>query len=158
MIFGYRMEAIHILGSEVMQPRGLIGLGYDSLDHCGPEIAEALRACSQPSNLPILAHCTQGKDRTGLIISLILFLLHVPNEAISKDYVMSEKELLPEKEERMKEIRSIGLTEDFAGCPKDWIDQMDSYINKKYGGVEKYCESIGLTKGDLEELRSVLSY
>ena len=42
MIFGYRMEAISILGREVMQPRGLVGLGYDSIDHCGPEIAEVL--------------------------------------------------------------------------------------------------------------------
>lgn len=158
MIFGYRMEAISILGKEVMQPRGLIGLGYDSLDHCGPEIAEALRAFSQPSNLPILAHCTQGKDRTGLIISLILFLLRIPDEAITKDYVMSEKELLPEKEERMKEISSIGLTEDFAGCPSDWIEKMDRYLNEKYGSVEKYCESIGLTKGELEDLRMVLNY
>lgn len=40
MVLGYRMEAISILGREVMQPRGLIGLGYDSLDHCGTEIAE----------------------------------------------------------------------------------------------------------------------
>lgn len=40
MLFGYRMQAISILGREVMQPRGLIGLGYDTLDHSGPEIAE----------------------------------------------------------------------------------------------------------------------
>jgi len=34
------MEAISILGKNVMQPRGLVGLGYDSIDNCGPEIAE----------------------------------------------------------------------------------------------------------------------
>jgi hypothetical protein len=34
------MEAVSILGREVLQPRGLIGLGFDSIDHCGPEIAE----------------------------------------------------------------------------------------------------------------------
>jgi hypothetical protein len=42
MLFGYRMQAISILGREVMQPRGLVGLGFDSIDHCGPEIAEVL--------------------------------------------------------------------------------------------------------------------
>lgn len=40
MMLGYRMEAISILGREVMQPRGLVGLGKDSLDYCGTEIAE----------------------------------------------------------------------------------------------------------------------
>jgi protein-tyrosine phosphatase len=42
MIFGYRVQAISILGREVMQPRGLVGLGFDSIDHCGPEIANVL--------------------------------------------------------------------------------------------------------------------
>jgi protein-tyrosine phosphatase len=46
------MEAISILGREVMQPRGLIGLGYDSMDHCGPEIAEVISLLSFPSPSP----------------------------------------------------------------------------------------------------------
>jgi protein-tyrosine phosphatase len=37
-ILGFRMRAIAILGREVMLPRGLVGLGTDTLDHCGPEI------------------------------------------------------------------------------------------------------------------------
>jgi protein-tyrosine phosphatase len=40
MLLGYRMKAISILGREVMQPRGLIGLGHDSIDFCGQEIAQ----------------------------------------------------------------------------------------------------------------------
>ncbi|KUJ15565.1 tyrosine/serine protein phosphatase-like protein [Mollisia scopiformis] len=158
MLFGYRMQAISILGREVMQLRGLIGLGYDSLDHCGPEIAEALRAFSRSGNLPMLAHCTQGKDRTGLIIALILFLLRVPSDAITNDYVLSESELLPERAERMKEISSIGLTEDFAGCPGDWVEKMEGHLKEKYGGVEGYCKRIGMEEEEWETLRGVLGY
>ena len=157
MAIGHRVEAISILGREVMQPRGLVGLGYDSLDHCGPEIAEALRACTNLDNYSILVHCTQGKDRTGLIIALILFLLDVPISAISYDYVASEEELLPEKESRMREIRSIGLTEDFAGCPKDWIEKMHKHLNQGYEGVDKYCETIGFSKEEQEKLRKLLT-
>lgn len=156
MIFGYRMQAISILGREVMQPRGLIGLGFDSIDHCGPEIADALRVYSTSSNYPILIHCTQGKDRTGLIIALILLLLSVPVPAISHDYCISEAELEPERESRLVEIRSIGLTEDFAGCPGDWIDKMEGHLNEKYGGVREYCRSIGFSETDEESLLSIL--
>jgi protein-tyrosine phosphatase len=156
MIFGYRMEAISILGREVMQPRGLVGLGFDSIDHCGPEIADALRAYSTASNYPILIHCTQGKDRTGLIIALILLLLSVPVPAISHDYCMSEGELEPERESRLVEIQSIGLTEDFAGCPADWIEKMEGHLNEKYGGVRKYCRSIGYSEEDEESLLAIL--
>ena len=156
MAMGRRMEAINILGREVMQPRGLIGLGHDSIDYCGPEIAEALRPYTVVENYSILTHCTQGKDRTGLIIALILFLLDVPVSAIAHDYVASEEELLPERESRLKEIESIGLTEDFAGCPKDWIERMQQHLDEKYGGVEKYCVSIGFGKEDQRKLREIL--
>lgn len=72
--------------------------------------------------------------------------------------MISEAELLPERAERMKEISSIGLTENFAGCPGDWVEKMDEYLNEKYGGVEGYCKSIGMAEEDLVKLRSVLSY
>jgi protein-tyrosine phosphatase len=156
MALGYRMEAISILGKNVMQPRGLIGLGYDSLDNCGPEIAEALRAFTSLPNLGILVHCTQGKDRTGLIICLILFLLDVPIPAISHDYCMSEEKLLPERESRMVEIKSIGLTEDFAGCPKDWIEMMYKHLEEEYGGVVAYCEKIGFAAEEQKMLIDLL--
>lgn len=144
------MEAISILGREVMQPRGLVGLGFDSIDHCGPEVAEALRAYSKPETYPVLIHCTQGKDRTGLVIALLLFLLAIRKDAIAFDYCMSEEELLPERESRLKEIRSIGLTEDFAGCPPDWIEKMEKHLDEKYEGVRKYCRSIGFSEEDEE--------
>lgn len=146
------MRAISILGREVMQPRGLIGLGHDSLTHCGPEIADALRLISDPANQPILLHCTQGKDRTGLLVMLVLLLLDVPTEAITHDYVMSERELLPEREKRLREIRSIGLTEDFAGCPERWVREMEGWLGEKYGGVGEYVREIGVTEGEVEAL------
>jgi protein-tyrosine phosphatase len=37
---GQRMEAISIVGREVMASRGLVGLGYDSVDYCGSAIRE----------------------------------------------------------------------------------------------------------------------
>jgi len=103
-----------------------------------------------------MAHCTQGKDRTGLIITIILLLLKVPVKAITYDYRMSETELLPEKEARMKEIRSIGLDEHFATCPEDWVEQMETHLDEKYSGVHKYCRSIGYTEEEEMELLQIL--
>ena len=38
------------------------------------EIAKALRVFTQEENLPVLVHCMHGKDRTGLIIMLVMLL------------------------------------------------------------------------------------
>ncbi|KAF7938712.1 uncharacterized protein EAE98_001050 [Botrytis deweyae] len=156
MGLGYRLEAIGILGRQVLQPRGLIGLGYDTIHHCGPEIASVLRTYCSPENYPILAHCTQGKDRTGLTIALILFILEVPIEAISHDYLMSEEKLLPERESRLKEIHEIGLSDDFAGCPVDFIEKIYEYLENTYGGVGDYLTTIGFTKDERTALAKEL--
>ncbi|KAI9761640.1 MAG: hypothetical protein M4579_000874 [Chaenotheca gracillima] len=158
MLFGYRMEAISIMGREVIQPQGLVGLGRSSIDSCGDEIRQAFEIISNAANYGLLVHCTQGKDRTGLIIALILFLLDVPLKAVTHDYVLSEAELLPEKKERMKEINEIGLTEDFAGTPSDWAEKMLSHIREEYNTVSEYLTRIGIDSNMQATVRSNLIF
>lgn len=146
MVMGYRTEAISILGREVMQPRGLIGLGKDSIDHARDEIREIFEFLADARNYPLLVHCTQGKDRTGLTIMLLLLLVNAPLQAISADYLASERELLPEKESRMLEIGELGLTEDFAGCPPTFVAEIYDYIVNTYGSVPRYLIRIGVSK------------
>lgn len=202
-----RNEAISILGRQVMQPRGLIGLGQDSLDVCGPEIAQSMRAFANTANTPILVHCTQGKDRTGLVVLLLCLLVlsptsqdtqqsHVegrakdldgapatskgtgsdessfysdnpdsntlPNnyiiDAISQDYLLSGPALAVERESRLKEIRAIGLSDDFADCSADWVRRMATYLDEQYGGAERYLGKIGLDKAEIASIKEVLCY
>lgn len=47
------------------------------LEHNGPEIARGLRILSSPANLPAIAHCTSGKDRTGLFVVILHLVLGV---------------------------------------------------------------------------------
>lgn len=138
MALGYRNEGISILGTKVMQPRGLTGLGMDTLDASHQELRKIFDILGNPDSYPVLIHCTQGKDRTGITILLILALLHIDMQWIQADYLMSEKELEYEKAERIKEMASVGLKEDFAGCPADFVEKMFAHIDGKYGGVEEY--------------------
>ena len=41
-------------------------------------------------NVPVLIHCAHGKDRTGLIVALILSCLGVDDDVIAEDYAKSE--------------------------------------------------------------------
>ncbi|KAK5709300.1 hypothetical protein LTS12_028104, partial [Elasticomyces elasticus] len=134
-----------------MAPRGLTGLAMDTLDASTVEIKEvfSVLAGNHPDEdenewyyddatnatktdahadtdtekgiYPLLIHCTQGKDRTGLIILLVLLLLLDDDStldsdsdmdmdmdavnAVNADYTRSEAELTPEAEDRLKELR-----------------------------------------------------
>lgn len=85
-------------------------------------------------------HCTQGKDRTGLIVLLVLLLLGVGRGEAQREYESSEQALEKEREERLVEIRAIGLGDEFAGCGADWVEDVSAHLEERYGGVEAYLE------------------
>lgn len=171
---GYRTEAVKIVVQEVMAPRGLIGLGQDTLDYSTSEIREMFDllagehtpATDDTDNdenekdggevLPLLLHCTQGKDRTGIIILLLLLLTHVPEDAISDDYVRSESELVVEAEERLKEIRAMGIPEEYIKCPAGFTGAIRGYLGERYGGVEGYLEIVGVGKETQNKIKERL--
>ncbi|MBU6954238.1 tyrosine-protein phosphatase [Hahella sp. HN01] len=39
---------------------------------------------------PLLIHCTAGKDRTGVVVALILALIDVPQDVIVEEYLLSD--------------------------------------------------------------------
>ncbi|KAK5943639.1 hypothetical protein PMZ80_004647 [Knufia obscura] len=156
MLFGYRLQGISIIGKNVLQKRGLVGLGQDTLQHSGPEIKQVFDVLANPKSYPVLVHCTQGKDRTGLIVMLVLLLCGVSTEAITDDYRKSEPELEPEFEERMKEIASIGLDESFARCPPDFVEETVSFVNEQYGNVEKYLTGIGVSQKQIDTIQTIM--
>lgn len=46
-----------------------------------------LRVFAKGGSLPALVHCAHGKDRTGVVIMLLLAACGVPREAIVDDYI-----------------------------------------------------------------------
>lgn len=152
---GYRSDAVRLIGQQVMQPRGLTGLAQDTLDASTAEIRAIFEILARDDAYPTLLHCTQGKDRTGLIILMMLLLAgeKVPAAAIVDDYTRSELELVSEYEERMREIRALGLGEDYTRCPPGFVEAVTQYLQDKYGGVGGYLAGIGIDEEMQEHIR-----
>lgn len=157
-LVGLRMRAIAIIGSEVINPRGLVGLGLDTLEYSKYEIAQTLNSFLTPVGLPALVHCTQGKDRTGIIIILVLLILGVPVDAIEHDYRLSDAALMVEQEGRLAEIREIGLTDDWGRTSPMLVQRTAEHLIVRYGGIDRYLDTIGFGVGSREALRCLLLY
>nr|CAG8609214.1 840_t:CDS:2 [Entrophospora candida] len=111
--FCQKHQAIKLMG-EVLAPNGLHGMYIDLVKNCHEIIIEILEVLTDKSNLPVLIHCKHGKDRTGIVIAIILSLLGIPDELIIKDYLSSLKHLQPIQSEIVKDFRRMGLPEEFS--------------------------------------------
>ncbi|MGD8725478.1 MAG: tyrosine-protein phosphatase, partial [Desulfobacterales bacterium] len=60
-----------------------------NLDQFATAWGEVFRRLADPKSLPLLFHCTGGKDRAGTFAALLLLALGVPEETVIYDYGLS---------------------------------------------------------------------
>ena len=103
----------------------------------------------------VVIHCAAGKDRTGIIIALLLAIAKVPVATIAEDYALSEKYILP----LYKIIHEQAIEEGFAhmlSSPPEAIIDTFSYLDEQYGGIDEYLQTIGIDKLQIERIQTML--
>lgn len=123
VIFCQRRRAAMLIGERVLTPMGVANMYKRFIDHCQNEIFQAMMIFVDEKNYPVHIHCTQGKDRTGLVSCLLLSIAGVPREIIVRDYAQTQKGLAPIREKMLQELKEAGLSEEFADAPP----QVSSY-------------------------------
>lgn len=148
----------------LFNPRKLDGLLpklYTSiiLEENAHAIQRVMHMLLDEANYPMLIHCTAGKDRTGVIVALILGLLGVPEERIVADYTQSNhfyhhyEQIAHRLLRRLSFLRlnSANLFPILAAHP-DTMRAVFRYLDDKYGGVMGYAET-RLAFGAVEVVR-----
>ena len=74
----------------VLNRQTLVRQYVDMLIYTKSAVADILRLVVEGGNVPVLIHCAHGKDRTGLIVAVILGCLEVDDEIIAQDYAESQ--------------------------------------------------------------------
>ena len=148
---------------ESTEPRDRIHASYrNMLDRRGRRFGEALRVMAQPGALPAMYHCMAGQDRTGLISALLLGLVGVPEETIAADYTLTAEYRNYAYLDSNPEPLGVGPA-DFTvegyraqSCPPEVMLDTLRYLDERYGGIEAYVRSTGVTDDDIAALRAAL--
>jgi hypothetical protein len=94
-------------------------------------IAEAFRAIGDASAYPLYAHCTWGRDRTGVLFALILRALDVSRDEILREYLLSKERV---------------------GAHPESLEAALDEIERR-GGIGAYLASAGVTEAEVAALR-----
>lgn len=149
-----RPHAISLISTHALGPLGLPSLSLNTLSHSSPSISLCLSSCL--SGHPKIIHCTQGKDRTGLLALLILLILHTPVQAITHDYHLTNSTSPLIRSIRLAEVREVGLPDSFAETDQAMVSSVISWLDATYGGVDGYLDAIGFGEQKRERLREIL--
>ena len=113
---------------------------------------------AEEENLPVLLHCTAGKDRTGVSTAFLLSVLGVSRDIIEADYLLTNLDT-----ERQADFieSTVGYPEGYnrekmisiAGVPKDAMKDFLDGVESKWGSVIEYLEKIGVTQEQMDQVR-----
>ena len=106
-------------------------------------VRTALELLAEPANRPAIVHCSAGKDRTGVIVALLLSLAGVPASTICEDYA------------RTGEFRGtyhvlLGVMDPMAGVGHEDIKIRELVVRLQHEPIEEVIVCTGNnTEGDV---------
>ena len=124
----------------------LFGLYLSWVDGSGAAFAEAVRALARPGGMPALVHCTAGKDRTGVLVALVLDVLGVEEKVIVADYMETDAMLAADPGDIIYQYKITA----------DVIIGTLAHVRARYGSSEEYLLAQGVTAPEIAALREGL--
>lgn len=142
-------------------PGWFAGHYLDIARESGEQIGRAVGIVAHPRSCPVIVHCAAGKDRTGVLVAVLLALLGIPDETIAEDYALSAKamdgllsRLLARLPAREEEIRSVAANM-LSATPSNILALLEG-LRAEHGSVEGYAAAQGVGVDVVTSLRDRL--
>lgn len=147
-----------------LSPEQLFGEMYVKIlmsDRVVPMISEFFDLLINNKEGSVLWHCSAGKDRVGVVTSLVLSALGVDRETIIEDYLMTDyfsrsitlkaHIFLPLKIKDAKIRKCIYV---LLGVKREYMENIFSIIDRDYGSTENFLsERFGIDEEKINKLR-----
>jgi protein tyrosine/serine phosphatase len=126
----------------------------------GTGVAAALTTIADAHAVPILVHCHAGKDRTGVVVALVLRLAGVTVDAIADDYARSGVQLADILARDRVSALAAGMDEVRAArlftVHREAMVETLAYIDAEDGGIAPLLRRIGLDDSRIDRLARLM--
>lgn len=125
--------------------------------------AATVGLAAQPGNLPLVFHCSAGKDRTGWLTVILLTALGVDESAIRRDYLRTnelteslQEVILAAMQARQPDL-DIESVRPVLQVRPEYLDAAYGEVERMYGSFDGYLrDGLGVTDDIREALREEL--
>lgn len=126
--------------------------------------SEVIKLALQKNNLPMLIHCTAGKDRTGFLISLIQRALGISQDQVMEHYMSSNDSVKAFQEMMRKRYHmftflkvSFDKFTPLMEVHREYLQAAYNLIDRDFGSLDTYLqEKLGLTGQEQTILENIL--
>ena len=121
-------------------------------------IVKVIGVIAEPQNSPVVVHCLAGKDRTGVVIAIVLSLLGVEPKEIAADYALTNDTAIRVLAYlRQEEPEAIAQAQPYSlHTPAEAMEIFLQELADRYGSIEAYLVGAGLTYDQIADLRDNL--
>lgn len=148
------------LSHEELRPLGRLMLGvYEAMGEDPAVFGGIMKEIVEHAGEPLLFHCMAGKDRTGVLATMILLALGVSQEDAKEHYLLSNDCRREVVEREMKLVAAIVKDPAVVGVIGEMMTAREEYIElvldrvSSYPAFEDYARArMGLASADLEAL------
>jgi protein-tyrosine phosphatase len=143
-----------------VDPAVIIADGYVELLELGaPAFVAAINSMVAPGGTPALVHCAIGKDRTGVLVALLLDAAGVEREAIVADYALSHQTLGHIREQLEQSEAFQALAQHIPAFVFDATPEtMERFLDRLYdrwGGARGYFSANGVDADVVDQWREI---
>jgi protein-tyrosine phosphatase len=132
-----------------------------NVDQFASTWGEVFKRLADPAQLPLIFHCTGGKDRAGTCAALILLALGVPEKTVIYDYGLSNFYIADVVNQIYDQFNIDAQYREkispYFSAPQYCIEAMLSHLGEKYGSPIAYLTSrAGVSEQMIESIRDQL--
>ncbi|HEY1826192.1 MAG TPA: tyrosine-protein phosphatase [Acidimicrobiales bacterium] len=140
---------------ETNERRAVVDEGYltrrylQYLEIGGPAFVQVFTELAEPANYPLVFNCFLGKDRTGVVASLVLSSVGVKRDLVVEDYALSESPMVQIVAKLKRDPR---LREEIEGddpillsARRATMANFLAEVDERFGGVAAWARSAGVS-------------
>lgn len=118
------------------------------VDDYSDTYSQWLHSLLDAGNLPMVFHCSEGKDRTGFAAALLLLTVGVDKQQVMQDYLASNRYLEASVDRRMLMMKVLSLFQFDADAirpvfsvERQYLQSAFDRIDERYGSFDNYLQA-----------------